>query len=200
MTSILKADNIQDADGNNIINESSNTITIGASGDTITIPSGATITNSGTATGFGESNTPAFFAGQTSGQSISDQSFTKLNFDTEDFDTDSGFASNQFTVPSGKAGRYFLHAVATGDGSANFDRQHLAIYVDGSQPSVAGQTGRYSNLNVPSGGGYNTVSTSLILNLSVGAVVSVYYYQDSGGSITTYEPRTYFMGYRIITT
>ena len=44
------------------------------------------------------------------------------------------------------------------------------------------------------------LSTSLILNLSVGAVVSVYYYQDSGGSITTYEPRTYFMGYRIITT
>ena len=53
MTSILKADNIQDADGNNIINESSNTITIGASGDTISIPSGATIANSGTATGFG---------------------------------------------------------------------------------------------------------------------------------------------------
>ena len=54
MTSILKADNIQDADGNNIINENSNTITIGASGDTISIPSGATITNSGTATGFGK--------------------------------------------------------------------------------------------------------------------------------------------------
>jgi hypothetical protein len=53
MTSILKADTIQDADGNNIINESGNTITIGASGDTITIPSGATISNSGTATGFG---------------------------------------------------------------------------------------------------------------------------------------------------
>ena len=53
MTSILKADTIQDTDGNNIINENSNTITIGASGDTITIPSGATITNSGTATGFG---------------------------------------------------------------------------------------------------------------------------------------------------
>ena len=148
----------------------------------------------------GETNTPAFFAGQTSGQSISNTSFTKLNFDTEDFDTDSGFASNQFTVPSGKAGRYFLHAVATGDGTNNFDRQHLAIYVDGSSPSVAGSTDRYSNLNVPSGGGYNTVSTSLILNLSAGAVVSVYYYQDSGGSITTYEPRTYFMGYRIITT
>ena len=53
MTSILKADTIQDSSGNNIINENSNTITIGASGDTITIPSGATISNSGTASGFG---------------------------------------------------------------------------------------------------------------------------------------------------
>ena len=53
MTAILKVDTIQDTAGNNIINESSNTITIGASGDTIAIPSGATITNSGTATGFG---------------------------------------------------------------------------------------------------------------------------------------------------
>ena len=54
MASILKVDTIQDQDGNNIINESADTITIGASGDTITIPSGATITNSGTATGFGK--------------------------------------------------------------------------------------------------------------------------------------------------
>ena len=47
MTAILKVDTIQDTSGNNIINESSNTITIGASGDTIAIPSGATITGSG---------------------------------------------------------------------------------------------------------------------------------------------------------
>ena len=52
MSSILKVDTIQDQDGNNIINENANTITIGASGDTITIPSGATITNNGTSTGF----------------------------------------------------------------------------------------------------------------------------------------------------
>jgi len=53
MSSIIKVDTVQDIDGNNIINESANTITIGASGDTITIPSGATLANNGTATGFG---------------------------------------------------------------------------------------------------------------------------------------------------
>jgi hypothetical protein len=54
MASILKVDTIQDQSGNNIINENADTITIGASGDTISIPAGATITNSGTATGFGD--------------------------------------------------------------------------------------------------------------------------------------------------
>ena len=43
MSSILKVDTIQDQAGNNIINESGNVITIGASGDTITVPAGATL-------------------------------------------------------------------------------------------------------------------------------------------------------------
>jgi len=42
MTAILKVDTIQDTSGNNIINENANTITIGASGDTVDIPSGVT--------------------------------------------------------------------------------------------------------------------------------------------------------------
>jgi hypothetical protein len=49
MTSILKADTIQDTDGNNIINESGNTITIGASGDTTNII--GTLQNNGSAVG-----------------------------------------------------------------------------------------------------------------------------------------------------
>ena len=43
MASILKVDTIQDQDGNNIISENANVITIGASGDTITVPAGATV-------------------------------------------------------------------------------------------------------------------------------------------------------------
>jgi len=41
MTSTIKVDNIQNQCGANIINESSNTITIGASGDTVSLASGA---------------------------------------------------------------------------------------------------------------------------------------------------------------
>ena len=47
MTSIIKVNTIQDVDGNNIINENANTITIGKSGDTVTVASGATLTGAG---------------------------------------------------------------------------------------------------------------------------------------------------------
>jgi len=51
MTAILKVDTIQDTAGNNIINESSDTITIGASGDTTNIV--GTLQNNGAALAFG---------------------------------------------------------------------------------------------------------------------------------------------------
>jgi hypothetical protein len=113
MTSILKVDTIQDQAGNNIINESSDTITIGASGDTITIPSGATIDlSSATQTGVGGTNTPAFSVYKSANFDISDNVETKIPFDTESYDTDSAFASEKFTVPSGEGGKYFFYSRA----------------------------------------------------------------------------------------
>jgi hypothetical protein len=46
MSSILKVDTIQDQSGNNIINESADTITIGASGDNVNVGTGATVDSS----------------------------------------------------------------------------------------------------------------------------------------------------------
>ena len=51
MTSTIKVDNIQNQCGANIIKEDSNTITLGASGDTVTLASGAS------QTGFGRTGT-----------------------------------------------------------------------------------------------------------------------------------------------
>ncbi|HUW45098.1 MAG TPA: hypothetical protein VMW50_04800, partial [Dehalococcoidia bacterium] len=47
-------------------------------------------------------NTPSFFVKLSSNQSIPNNTATKVTFDTEVFDTDSAFASNKFTVPTGK--------------------------------------------------------------------------------------------------
>ena len=72
MSSIIKVDTVQDIDGNNIINENANTITIGASGDTITIPSGATFDASASTTTLpDDSVTLAKMASGTDGNIIS---------------------------------------------------------------------------------------------------------------------------------
>ena len=55
MSSIIKVDTIQNQSGANIISESANTITVGASGDTVTIPSGTTFDlTSATTSGVGK--------------------------------------------------------------------------------------------------------------------------------------------------
>ena len=57
-----------------------------------------------------KTNYPAFQITLGSTQTIADASTTKVEFDTEDFDTDNAFdvSAYKFTVPTGKAGKYFL--------------------------------------------------------------------------------------------
>ena len=106
MTSILKVDTIQDADGNNIINESGNTITIGASGDTTNII--GTLQNNGA--GVGGTNTPAFEAYLSANQTISHDTVTKIQFNTEVYDTDNCYDnSTNYRFTPTTAGKYFVY-------------------------------------------------------------------------------------------
>jgi len=112
------------------------TLTLGTSGDTITIPSGVTIANSGTATGFGGDNTPYFYGALASDQAVSRGVDTKITgMTTGEIDTDSAFDGTTFTVPSGMGGNYFISATI----QANFDsigndgeRVRAMIYKNGS--------------------------------------------------------------------
>ena len=137
MTSILKADNIQDADGNNIINERGNTITIGASGDTISIPSGATIANSGTATGFGETNTPYFEAYQSSNTGyLTNNTYIKVQCNTEVVDSAGAYDSTtnyRFTPQT--AGKYFIYGNvrSNANGNSRLRDAYAVIYLNGSR-------------------------------------------------------------------
>ena len=101
--------------------QSGTALEIGSSGDTITIPSGATITNNGTQTGFGGTNTPAFYVTITLLIKLyqimsKDKSILDIH---EVYDTHSAFASDKFTVPSGKAGKYnfYVHLTLGTSGS-----------------------------------------------------------------------------------
>jgi hypothetical protein len=118
---------------NKISPRSGTDITLGDSGDTFTIPSGATITNSGTATGFG-ANTPAFFAYRaTSVQNFSQNVATKLQFNTELFDTDSAYDNvTDYRFLPTTAGKYYISAGAYIDGTTTSSPTGLKLYKNGS--------------------------------------------------------------------
>ena len=116
----------------------SGTITLGQSGETVTIPTGATITNSGTATGFGGTNTPAFEAYLSADQVIGDGAVTKIQFNTEVYDDGSGYdnSSNyRFTVPSGEGGTYKFYTTLNFSDNQNAEKIgyiQLYFYKNGS--------------------------------------------------------------------
>ena len=80
------------------------TINIGVSGDTVNIPSGVTIANAGTATGFGEDNSPYFRAVGSGSQSVATATMTTIVFNSEQLDSDNGYDTStyKYTIPSEK--------------------------------------------------------------------------------------------------
>ena len=167
------------------------TLTLGTSGDTVAIPSGVTIANSGTATGFGGTNTPAFRAKSATGQSISNTTHTQVVFGTEVFDTASAFASNVFTVPSGQGGKYFLYA-QVGKGGWGANRFLIKIRKGGSTTIGLGEISNATNY-------YPVATTSTIAELSAGDTIDVTIYHDNGSTQTINDgDPTMFMGFKII--
>ena len=106
MTAILKVDTIQDTSGNNIINESSDTITIGASGDTTNIV--GTLQNNGAAVG--GVMTPAFMGYLSSDQTVTDNTLTKVTINAEEYDTAGNYDhSTNYRFTPTTAGKYFFY-------------------------------------------------------------------------------------------
>ncbi len=89
----------------------SGTVTLGSSGDSLTIPSGVTLTNNGTASGFGLFASHALIVDQkpasTDGGTATSGSWQTRDLNTEVFDPDGivSISSNQFTLG---AGNYFI--------------------------------------------------------------------------------------------
>tara|TARA_Y100000004_G_scaffold165795_1_gene196928 strand:+ start:1482 stop:2879 length:1398 start_codon:yes stop_codon:yes gene_type:complete len=116
MTSTIKVDNIQDQDGNNIINENSNTITIGASGDTVALASGAS------QTGFGRTGTVNWVTTKKT------TAFTAVNGEGYFVDTAASGAVTMTLPASPSAG----NIVGVKDYNGNFNTANLTIARNGS--------------------------------------------------------------------
>ena len=107
---------------NEIIKQSGSSITIGESGDTISIPSGATLNSAGTNTLTGIANTPLFSV-KCGTFNIANSTMTKIQFDTESgnfFDPSGVFDTSNNRVTPSSTGYYLFGCAVTikdvGDG------------------------------------------------------------------------------------
>ena len=217
MSSIVKVDTIQEntsangitVDGLNIkdgIITSATAITGHtaetsiADGDTILIHDASAsalrkMTKANFVSGIGGDNTPAFAAFQSSGQNIDSGTTTIVTLDTEIFDTDSAFASNKFTVPSGEGGKYYVSAAIRADASwAATGQFNVMVFVGGTTDN-----GLFASYNIAASNG-NGGAVSGILDLPAGEEITMRLYHNEGGTEGLQAGRycTVFSGYKLI--
>jgi len=185
MSSELKTNKVSPATGTAFtLGDSGDTFTL-PSGGTLTVASGATITNSGTATGFGGDNTPAFQAYRSTNQTISHDTWTKVECQTEDFDTGSGYDNSStylYTVPSGEGGVYWIYFHLDYASYTNSSARYgaLQIRVNSETNSTASFSNWWSLRDHP--GRQMSPWTGGMRTLSAGDTIGFYAYAWDTGS------------------
>ena len=184
---------------NKLSPSSGTSLQIADSGDTITIPSGATFTNNGTATGFGENNTPYFSVKGSGTQTASNGANTNIQFNTlvDSLDSASGYNTGtyDYTVQSEGAGLWYLRAGFYFSGASSFSSGNQV------QIQLAKNNADFMSSHVYYGGQTDGwVYTHGVAKLAVGNTLKVICYQNTGGNITLYlnnYHNSIFAGYRI---
>jgi len=165
--------------------QGSGTITIGASGEKIDL--GATAGGTFTAR-------PAFHVNlDGTSQLISSETNTKIEYTNAVFDTDSAFDTStnyRFTVPSGKAGKYFLYGQYRMSSNADFGRLVSSIRKNGTSISETNQRNEDEE----------SATSTIVVDLSVGDYVEHFGYHNAGSAKYIFGDaiRTFFLGYRLI--
>ena len=180
------------------------TITLGQSGDTITIPSGATMDlSNATQTGVGGANSPMWVATMSADQTGGNNAMVKINYNTEVLDTDSAYdtSSYRFTVPSGKQGKYFISAMTNiqSSGTNGARSQTNSIYVNGTS-IVRSQFFLNNQGTLFEYDQDNICHCTLLHDLSVGDYVEVYAkrYSDHSENMVAKTTWSRFMGFKLI--
>ena len=141
-------------------------------------------------------NTPSFFAYLSSNQSLSTNTTTKAQCDTENWDTDSAYDNStnyRFTVPSGKDGKYVFNAGSSVAYLDDGEYLQLFLYKNGSSIN-AFPVRQYSG-----GGDYQlTYSFSYTVSLVAGDYMELYIRHNEGASQNAQPNFTYFSGHRLI--
>jgi hypothetical protein len=149
----------------------------------------------------GVGTTPTFYGELASDQVVSRNVQTKLTGMTQnEIDTDTAFDGTTFTVPSGKAGKYFIYTGLF----ANFDdcgddgeKIQLNIFKNGSSFKEGKYEGSTSNPIK-----FYSINFGIVMDLSVGDTIEAYIVlldASANTGMKANDGQTYLGGYKLIT-
>ena len=202
MTSELKVDKISPASGTSF--------TLGDSGDTFTIPSGATITNSGTASGFAPTGItsnmtsgtgmtlnsdgsinkplqPCFLATITGETRNGQDSITDSKYATEIFDVGSDYNNSTYTFTAPVTGKYQFNITM---GIAGISQGNdVYIRLDTSN--------RDMNSRMKCGADVDMLTLSMLVDMDASDTAKVRFQSYDDASVEFYSDRSQFSGYLV---
>ena len=125
--------------------------------------------------------TPAFSVIKSGDQSISQNTWTKVEWETEQFDTDNAFdnTNDKFTVPTGKGGVYQLNVQVCVTNQTENAELDLKVYKNGSATSTPSFSREYAGT---SGNSNNTTQHHHLYDLDAADYLEIYVFTGSGGS------------------
>jgi len=158
------------------------TVTLGSSGDQFTLATGAK----------SSFLYPAFRAYGSTSQAIPNNTFTKVEIDTETFDTDGNYDITNYRFTPQTAGKYFFTTTIRMTAISAINNYQVFLYKNGSLNS------RFANGGTHAANPSNSVSDILTMNGSTD-YVEVFVYQSYGSDRNIFNgtANTYFSGYRI---
>ena len=168
--------------------QSGTALEIGTSGDTVTVPSGVTVAG-------GLSNTPSFQATVNGSQTIATGTATKIEFDTENFDTDGTYDVSLYRFTPAVAGKYLIHGrIGWATEPVEDKAQYTQIFKNGSLVFEANRR------TAASTGNDATVACIAIVDLGASDYVEIFGYHNSGSNADTLSSTTanIFEGYKLI--
>jgi len=147
----------------------------------------------GTVTGAGGTNTPAFHAHASGTQTISNGVATKLQYGTETFDTDNCYDTTNYRFIPNVAGKYYFKAQARTTTTVDFTTIWMQIYKNGSTI--------VSRVLQPQDD-YSAVAASVIVDMNGTTDYLEAFFTHNRGTTTDLESQIYSCyseGFRIIT-
>ena len=155
----------------------------------------ANITTAKIASGVLPINTPAFSASMSGNQTIPNETFTKIAFNTENFDVGGCYDTSnyRFVVPSGQAGKYVIVAKTAVDGIDDQEGISIALYKNNTRDDKT-----YMSDFSPYVNRLLYVEIVYVFDLSVGDYIEAFISHNEGEARSAENTYSFFQGYKLI--